>query len=98
MARELAKADFKLPALLLALSAVPTLGGVARLISVSGHTAVTPDTARFLLAPAPVVVHVLCATLFCLLGAFQFTPAFRLRWPGFHRRAGRVLALCGLLT
>jgi hypothetical protein len=98
MTRTLVKADFKLPALLLALSAVPTLGAVVRLISVSGHAAVTPENARFLCAPASVVIHVLCATLYCLLGAFQFTPAFRLRCPGAHRRAGRFLALCGLLV
>lgn len=98
MTRALTKADFKLPALLLALSAVPTLGGVVRLISVSGHAAATPDNARFLHAPLAVVLHVICATVYCLLGAFQFTTAFRLRWPGLHRRAGRVLALCGLMA
>ncbi|HEX7480968.1 MAG TPA: DUF2306 domain-containing protein [Polyangiales bacterium] len=98
MARKLTKADFKLPALLLTLSLVPTLGGIVRLISVSGRTAVTPDNARFLHAPTAVVIHVICATLYCLLGAFQFTPAFRTRWPGAHRRGGRVLALCGLMA
>jgi hypothetical protein len=41
---------------------------------------------------------VVCATLYSLLGAFQFSKAFRLRWPLFHRRAGRVLAVCGLLA
>jgi uncharacterized membrane protein YozB (DUF420 family) len=96
--RKLTKADFGVPALLLALSFIPTLGGVIRLMSVAGDTAITPDNARFLAAPALVVIHVISATLYCLLGAFQFTPAFRLRWPGLHRRAGRVLALCGLLT
>jgi hypothetical protein len=89
------KADFRLPGLLLMLSAVPTLGGVERRISVSGQTRLTPDNARFLHAPTAVVLHVICATLYCLLGAFQFTPAFRLRWPGLDRRAGRPLALCG---
>ncbi len=98
MTRKLTKTDFKVPALLLVLSAVPTLGGIVRMISVSGHAAVTPDNARFLHAPTAVVIHVICATLYCLLGAFQFTPAFRLRWPGGHRLAGRVLALCGLLA
>jgi uncharacterized membrane protein YozB (DUF420 family) len=96
--RRLTKADFKLPALLLALSVVPIVGGVVRLMSVAGDVAVTPDNARFLHSPAPVVIHVICATLYCLLGAFQFTRAFRQRWPGLHRRAGRLLALCGLLT
>jgi uncharacterized membrane protein len=94
--RKLTLADFKLPALLIGLSAVPTLGGIARLASVSGRTAVGPDDIRFLAAPAPVVIHVISATLFCLLGAFQFSAAFRVRWPGVHRSAGKVLALCGL--
>jgi uncharacterized membrane protein len=92
------KADFKVPALLLALSVVPTLGGVVRLMSISGEVAVTPDNARFLRAPAPVVMHVVSATLYCLLGAFQFSRGLRLGWPGLHRRAGRLLVLSGLST
>lgn len=98
MTRKLAKADLLLPALLVALSVVPALGGVIRLSIVAGHTAPAPGDARFLHAPLPIVVHVLFATLYCLLGAFQFTPAFRLRWPGVHRKAGRILALSGLLA
>jgi uncharacterized membrane protein len=49
-------------------------------------------------APAPVILHVLSATSYCLLGAFQFSPAFRCRFPAWHRYAGRVLAACGLLA
>jgi len=94
--RTLSKSDFKVPALLLALSAVPTLGAVFRFMSISGQAAATNDNARFLAAPTPIVIHVLSATLYCLLGAFQFTPAFRLRWPGLHRSAGKLLAMCGL--
>jgi hypothetical protein len=96
--RQLTKADFKVPALLLALSAVPTLGGIMRFMSMSGHAAVTEENARFVAAPTPIIIHVISATLYCLLGAFQFSPKFRVRWPGLHRRAGRILALCGLLT
>jgi uncharacterized membrane protein len=33
---------------------------------------------------------------FCLLGAFQFAPGLRRRWPGFHRLSGRLVVLCGL--
>jgi hypothetical protein len=94
--RQLTKADFKVPLLLVLLSIIPTFGGILRLLSVARHAAVTPDNARFLHAPVPVVIHIFSATLFCVLGAFQFSRGFRLRWPGLHRRAGRVLALCGL--
>jgi hypothetical protein len=98
MTRRLTKADFKVPALLVALSIIPTLGGIVRLTNLFGDVAPTPDNARFVGAPAPVIIHVICATSYCLLGAFQFSPEFRSRWPGWHRRAGRVLVACGLLT
>jgi hypothetical protein len=98
MRKKLTRADWKIPALLLGLSIVPTLGGVMRFLSISGDAAVSPDNARFLAAPVPVIIHVIGATLYSLLGAFQFSAGFRLRWPGFHRRAGRVLAVCGLLV
>jgi hypothetical protein len=96
--KTLTKADWKIPALLLVLSIVPMLGGIARLSHMSGASAATPANARFAAAPIPIVIHVVTATLYSLLGAFQFTKAFRVRWPGLHRRAGRVLAVCGLLA
>lgn len=89
------ESDFKIPALLVVLSLVPTLGGIARLASLFGDA---PDDARFLRAPVPILLHVSSATLYCLLGAFQLSSAFRLRWTGLHRRAGRWLVLCGLLA
>lgn len=97
MTKRLTKADFKLPALLIALSLIPTLGGVARLANLSGG-AVTPDNARFMAAPTPVILHAISATSYCLLGAFQFSSAFRRHWPKWHRRAGKVLAACGILA
>lgn len=96
--KKLTKSDLIIPALLIALSLVPTFGGVARLASLSGNAVAAPEDARFLDAPAPVVIHVLSATLYCLLGAFQFSSSFRLRWPGAHRRAGKLLAVCGILA
>lgn len=98
MRRSLTKADFTVPALLLVLSLVPTLGGVMRLTNVSGSAAATAEHARFTASPVPIVVHVLGATLYCLLGAFQFSSAFRGRFPVWHRRAGKVLMLCGPLA
>jgi hypothetical protein len=97
-ARQLTKADFKLPLALVFLSLVPTFGGIARLVSVARHTAISASNARFVHSPVPVVIHIISATSFCMLGAFQFSRHFRVRWPGWHRRAGRVLALCGLLA
>lgn len=96
--RKLTAADFKIPVLLLALSLVPTIGGIARFMSMSSHAAVTSENARFVGSPAPIIIHVISATLYCLLGAFQFSQKFRVRWSGLHRRLGRVLAVCGLLA
>lgn len=94
--RKLTKRDFVVPGVLLALSVVPMLGGIARLASLSAPT--TVENARFVAAPAPVILHIFGATLYALLGAFQFSSGVRLRWPGGHRRAGRLLAVLGLLT
>jgi uncharacterized membrane protein len=84
------------PAGLVLLSAVPVLAGAARVGEIAGGAQMTADNARFLASPAPVVVHIVGATLYCLLGAFQFAPAVRRRRPGWHRVAGRVLVPCGL--
>lgn len=43
-------------------------------------------------------VHIVGSTLFAILGAFQFAASFRRRWPGWHRWAGRLLVVCGLLV
>jgi len=89
----------------LLLSLVPVAAGAVRLIGLvglasggSGAGAITPENARFMAMPAPVVLHIVSATLFCLLGAFQFDSAIRRRSPGLHRAAGRVLVPCGILA
>src|SRR5690349_5809005 len=45
-----------------------------------------------------VVVHILAASVYAILGAFQFAPAFRRHRPGSHRVAGRLLVAGGLLV
>jgi uncharacterized membrane protein len=84
------------PAGLVLLSVVPVLAGAARVGELTGGAEVTADNARFLASPVPVLVHIVCATVYCLLGALQFAPGFRRRRPGWHRVAGRLLTLCGL--
>ena len=44
------------------------------------------------------VVHIVSAAVYIILGAFQFAPGFRRRRPGWHRAAGRLVVLCGLLV
>jgi hypothetical protein len=77
---------------------VPAFGGIVRLMCMSGDVAAASDVARFLTATVPMVIHVIGATLHRVLVAFQLSAGFRVRWPRLHRRAGGVLALCGLLA
>jgi uncharacterized membrane protein len=88
--------QWSVPFALLALCLVPVAAGTARLAQLARGAAVTPENERFLTSPAPVVVHITCASLFCVLGAFQFVPGLRRRRPGWHRRAGRLVIPCGL--
>lgn len=84
------------PAGLIALSIVPVAAGAARIGQLADGGKVTPENARFFATPAPVVIHIIGASIFCLLGAFQFAPRFRRRRPAWHRITGRILVPCGL--
>src|SRR5437588_6963347 len=90
------RADWLVPTGLIVLTAIPSLAGAIRLVGLTEGTGITPDDAHFYAMPLPVVLHILGALPFCILGAFQFAPGFRRRWPGWHRLAGRLLVLCGL--
>lgn len=86
------------PAALVALSLVPAAAGSARLIALAGGGEITAANARFVVAPLPVVLHVLAVIPYTIVGAFQFAPAFRRRRRGWHRAAGLVLTPLGLLA
>ena len=83
---------------LIALGLVPILANTLRRVALSLGSAEgsadngSPDV------PLPVAVHVLTATIFVILGAFQFSPGFRRRKPAWHRMAGRVLVMVGMLV
>lgn len=84
------------PTGLIALSFVPVVAGAVRVTSIAVGATVTPDNARFMNSPVPVVAHIIGATVFCVLGAFQFVPGLRRR--RWHRVAGRIILPCGLIT
>lgn len=92
------RTDWLLPAGLIVLSLVPAIAGTARLAQVAGGAAVTPENARFLAAPLPIVLHVASAIVFSILGAFQFSPAFRRRHRRWHRLTGRILVPAALVV
>lgn len=92
------KADRMIPAALIALSLVPSIAGTLLVMGLAGGGPITPENARFVAAPLPIVLHILAVVPFSILGALQFAPAFRRRRPEWHRAAGRVLAPLGLVA
>jgi uncharacterized membrane protein len=90
------KHHWLVPTGLIALSLVPVAAGSARLVELSGSPAVTGANARFVTTPLPVVLHIVAATVFCLLGALQFSTSLRRR--AWHRRCGRVVAPAGIVA
>lgn len=84
-----------LPAWLVALSVIPLLGGAARLLQLAGGGTPTPADLRFAQAPLPVTLHIVAATLYSLIGAFQFDLGLRVRRPRLHRILGRVAVASG---
>ncbi len=91
-------AEWLVIAALLLLNFIPVASGMFRLNQLTSGMAITPANARFFASPLPVVVHIVSASLFAILGAFQFSTGFRRRWPRWHRVAGRLLVLAGLLV
>jgi uncharacterized membrane protein len=82
---------------LIVLSLVPAIAGSVRIAALSGSPQVTPENARYVAVPLPVVLHIIAVIPFSILGALQFVPGFRRNRPGWHRITGRLLVCCGLV-
>jgi uncharacterized membrane protein YozB (DUF420 family) len=82
---------------LILLSLIPVIAGMFRLTELTGGADVTAANPRFFGSPIPVIAHILGATVYCLLGAFQFVPALRGR-RSWHRIAGLVLIPAGFVA
>jgi len=92
------RSDWLVPAGLILLSLVPAVAGTARLASLASGGEITEANARFFAAPLPVALHILSVIPYSILGALQFSPAFRRRRRGWHRTAGKFLVVFGLVT
>ncbi len=84
------------PFALVALVVIPAIAGSLRLVELAGGRHLLPANPRIAASPVPVVVHIVCAVVYAILGAFQFSATLRRRRPGWHRMAGRVLVVLGL--
>ena len=81
--------------ILIGLSIVPALAGMARLFELAIGAEVTAGNYRFFTTPLPVVLHILAVIPFSVLGAPQLSPGLRRRSPRWHRLAGRALMVLG---
>ncbi len=92
------KAAWLIPAGLITLGLIPILANALRRVALAvgaGGEAAAEAAAPLSL---PVLLHIVGATAFVLLGAFQFSARLRRGGRSWHRIAGRVLIGVGLLA
>jgi len=92
------RSEWWIPTLPVLLSLVPALAGTSRLAQLAGGAEVTAANERFFAHPIPVILHILVVIPYSIVGAFQFAPGFRRHSRPWHRAAGRVLAIFGLVV
>ncbi|MGE5373617.1 MAG: DUF2306 domain-containing protein [Bacteroidota bacterium] len=83
---------------LILLSTIPLTIGALRLNELARGAEITPANARFFASPLPVILHILSASVYALLGAFQFVSRLWRHGTGWHRWAGRLLVPSGLVV
>jgi hypothetical protein len=90
------RAGWLLPAALIAFGLVPILANALRRVAMAtGEAGPSSGDGGM---PLPVILHVVGATIFVVLGALQFSAGFRRRRPSWHRIAGRLAILAALLA
>jgi uncharacterized membrane protein len=87
-----------IPVGLILLTLIPIISGSLRLTQLGGGPEIIPQADRFTVFPWPVIVHIVSATLYSVVGAFQFLPRLRRGRRSWHRLAGRVLIPAGFLV
>jgi uncharacterized membrane protein len=92
------RTGWAVPVALVALCFVPVASGALRLVQLAGGPEIMPADDRFLGWPVALVTHIVGSAVLALVGAFQFLAALRRQHPAWHRRAGRVLAVAGLMV
>lgn len=80
------------------LSLIPVIAGASRISQLAFGAEITEANARFFHSPVPVIAHIICATVYLLLGAIQFLPRLRKGRPSWHKVAGRILVPAGVIA
>lgn len=83
---------------LLLIGVIPLSAGSLRLVELAGGPALLEPDHRFDGPPWALITHVVGSGVYVLVGVLQFLPRFRRRHRLWHRRAGRVLTVAGLLV
>jgi uncharacterized membrane protein len=96
--RSPSRGTWLVPAGLILLTLIPMVSGSFRLTQLAGGPELIPEAARFTGSPVPVVLHIVSAIPFCVLGALQFLPALRRGRRSWHKVAGRVLIPAGFVV
>jgi hypothetical protein len=87
---------WRVPLALVALSLIPVVAGSVRLTDLSTGSTHMPQDAHHPDLPVALIVHIVSATVYSLLGAFQFSAGLRRHYARWHRSAGRALVPTGL--
>jgi uncharacterized membrane protein len=87
-----------IPTGLILLTLIPIVSGSFRITQLAGGPQLVPEAARFTGSPVPVVLHIVSAIPFCVIGAFQFLPSLRRGRHSWHKMAGRVLIPAGYVV
>ena len=90
-------AEWRGPIGLIILGLVPALAGTVRVVQLAVGVEETPDNARFVGSPGPVVLHVIAVVIFSFAGALQFAPTLR-RGRQWHQRAGWAIVGGGIVA
>ncbi len=94
----LRKSEWVVLVVIFVYSFIPGFGGLIRVLELAGGPQIAPANLRALLAPTPIILHILCSFLFCIVGAVQFVPSIRRQHPAAHRVIGRVIAIAGCMS
>jgi hypothetical protein len=92
------KARWLIPVGLILLNLIPIVSGSLRITQLGGGPELIPQADRFTVFPWPVIIHIVSATLYSIVGAFQFLPGLRRGRRSWHKIAGRVLIPAGFLV